>query len=296
MKRLKRQQLVLLSFFFFGFFSRGHGSGNVSLNGVRTTRPPTVEAIGKARERIEAEEDEDRERGVTRNHDKEKREHHDEPEGDRAHNGVALTREERSVRDHRESSVEGHHGSDFALIGKKPFGQLAFATQPHKPANQSGSGGRGQTLEVVLAHNTHITVKASETKNGAEAVDERNGPTQLAKPLEGVFVDDEARSYAETHGVSQGVHLNAEFRLGVREASHTTVHAVKKHGEEYSDRSGNKVAVHRGDDAVESREESGSRKSVRKNVNALAFNRIEATLTDGGQTFALRCVGIAHLC
>lgn len=100
---------------------------------------------------------------------------------------------------------------------------------------------------------------------------------------------------AEADGVGKGVHLDAELGLGVREPGDAAVHAVKKHGKEDGDGGGVEVAVHGGDDAVEGGEERGSGECVRKNVDALAFDRAEAALADRGQAFAMICVVVAHL-
>ena len=225
--------------------------GDVGLDRVRTAGPPAVEAVGEAREGVDAEEDEDGERGVARDHDEEKREHHDEPERDRAHDGVALAGEEGRVGDHREAGVERDDGGDFTLVRQEPFGELALDAEPDEAADERGGGRRGKALEVVLAHDAHVAVEAGEAEDGAQAVDEGDGPAELAEPLEGVFVDDEAGGDAEADGVGEGVHLDAEFGLGVRESGDAAVHAVEEHGEEDRDRGGVEVAVHGGDDAVE---------------------------------------------
>ena len=280
----------------FGLFERLLLRGDVGLNRIRAALPPAPELVDEARKRVDAEEHEDRERRVARDHDECDREDDDGPEGDRAHDGVALPGEEGGVAHHREARVERHDEGKRALVHDEPVGELVLNGQPHEAADERRSGRRGQTLEVVLAHDADIDVEARETQNGAEGINEGACPAELAQVDERVLVDDERGGNTEAHRVGKTVHLHAELGLRVRQARNTPVHAVKEHGEENGDRRRGEVAVHRLDDAVEGGKESRRGKGVRQDVDALAAHGLETTVADARKTFAPGCAAVRVCC
>ena len=115
-----------MSTFGFMFFHGGDGLGKVCLNGIRAPRPPAEETVGVARKGVQAKEHKNRERGVARKKQEERGANQNHPEGDGFHNGVALTREEGRIRDHRETSIKRHDSRNLRHIFHEEIRHVVF--------------------------------------------------------------------------------------------------------------------------------------------------------------------------
>jgi hypothetical protein len=124
---------------------------------------------------------------------------------------------------------------------------------------------------ALLAHREHV--EAGEA-HGARGREEERGDQALHRPLpQGPAVHEERRGHAEGDDVRQGVDLQSEGALGLRQARDAPVEHVEEQGEHQEQRRAVVVVVALGGaaqaDGVEPAEHAGERDQVRKEEERL---------------------------
>ncbi len=134
---------------------------------------------------------------------------------------------------------------------------------------------------------TRVRVEAREPERSRRAVEEGREPAEAAprltvfrEPRDAPLISDDRGREPERDHVRQAVVFLAELARRAREPRDAAVEPIEEHRSEDAPRRLTKVAVDRGDDRVEPREQSPRRQQVRQEIDSLASDSLRTAVHD----------------